>query len=329
LNSHPARVFEEVNKQPTLISNSFKPIEPLTIDELMLVAFQQRDPLLTPILNRGDLAMVYGPRGSGKTHLLLALTIALACGGSFGPWSSTGNHGILYLDGELMGRSMLERVALHAPDGDFDSKKLRIFTPELLTEGDALPDLSTPEGQLRVDQAITTTDAVIVIDNLSSWCRSGRENEGESWLSILEWLLSLRRRGHCVILVHHSGKGGDQRGTSRREDHLDLVLKMTLPSDHDPKNGCRFNVEFSKARHLQGSDSQSLEFSMIVENGSAKWSYATCTESTFTQVVTLTNEGISQTEIAKELNINRSTVNRHCKKAEIDGLIAKQSRLAK
>jgi KaiC/GvpD/RAD55 family RecA-like ATPase len=329
LNANPARIFEEVNKQPALIANSFKPIEPLTIDQLMLVSFQKRDPLLTPILNRGDIAMAYGPRGSGKTHFLLALTMALAGGGSFGPWQSTGNHAVLYLDGELQGRSMLERVALHAPDSDFDSKKLRIFTPELLADGDALPDLSTTEGQLRVDQAITSDDAIIVIDNLSSWCRSGRENEGESWLSILEWLLSLRRRGHCVILVHHSGKGGDQRGTSRREDHLDLVLKMTLPSDHDPENGCRFNVEFSKARHLQGSDSQSLEFSMTVENGSAKWSYRTSKDSTFNQVVTLTNDGLSQTEIAKELGLNRSTVNRHCKKAEADGLVAKQPRFAK
>jgi RecA-family ATPase len=227
LNSNPARIFEEVNKPPTLIANSFKPIEPLTIDQLMLKVFQGREPLLTPIFNSGDLAMIFGPRGVGKTHLLFALTMALVSSGAFGPWLSTGSHGVLYLDGELMGQTMLERVSLHAPDGDFDSSKLRIFTPELLADGDALPDLSTIEGQTRVDQAITTNDRVIVIDNLSSWCRSGRENEGESWLSILEWLLSLRRRGYCVILVHHSGKGGDQRGTSRREDHLDQAI--TIP----------------------------------------------------------------------------------------------------
>jgi energy-coupling factor transporter ATP-binding protein EcfA2 len=328
LNANPQRAFTDVLKQ-TPLEKMFRPIQPLPIDQLIKQNFQKREPLLSPILNRGDLVMVYGPRGSGKTHFLIALTMALASGGEFGPWTSTSAHGVLYLDGELMGITMLERIALQAPDSEFDNSKLRVFTPELLPDGDSLPDLSTNEGQARVDQAITSNDRVIVIDNLSSWCRTGRENEGESWLSILEWLLSLRRPGRCVILVHHSGKGGDQRGTSRREDHLDTVLKLSLPADHDPENGCRFNMEFSKARHLQGRDSQSLEFSMNTDSDSARWTYATLKESTYHRVIELINDGLKQTEIASELNVDRSTVSRHCKKAETEGLIAKQARGAK
>ena len=57
----------------------------------------------------------------------------------------------------------------------------------------------------------------MVIDNLSTLCRYGRENESESWGPVQEWILGLRRRGLSVLLVHHAGKGGTQRGTSRRE----------------------------------------------------------------------------------------------------------------
>jgi len=34
------------------------------------------------------------------------------------------------------------------------------------------------------------------------------------------WLLVLRRRGISVMVIHHAGKSGLQRGTSRREDVL-------------------------------------------------------------------------------------------------------------
>ena len=32
-----------------------------------------------------------------------------------------------------------------------------------------------------------------------------------------------------VLFVHHSGKGGQQRGTSRREDVLDTVIALRYP----------------------------------------------------------------------------------------------------
>ena len=34
------------------------------------------------------------------------------------------------------------------------------------------------------------------------------------------WLLKLRRQGKSVLLIHHAGTNGRQRGTSRREDAL-------------------------------------------------------------------------------------------------------------
>ena len=39
-----------------------------------------------------------------------------------------------------------------------------------------------------------------------------------------EWILYLRAKGKSVIFVHHAGKNGKQRGSSRREDVLDTVI---------------------------------------------------------------------------------------------------------
>src|SRR4051794_33801284 len=69
----------------------------------------------------------------------------------------------------------------------------------------------------QVGEAIATDTALVVLDNLSSLA-GGRENEGDDWRPMQDLVLSLRRRGTSTLLVHHSGKGGQQRGTSRRED---------------------------------------------------------------------------------------------------------------
>ena len=65
-----------------------------------------------------------------------------------------------------------------------------------------------------------------MVDSLSTLCRSGVENESESWLPVQEWALRLRRNGVSVLFVHHAGKSGKQRGTSRREDVLDTIFHV-------------------------------------------------------------------------------------------------------
>ena len=94
-----------------------------------------------------------------------------------------------------------------------------------------MPDVSTVAGQAAIDHMIQDAE-VVFVDNLSCWARSGRENEAESWLPIADWILSLRRRGIAVVLVHHAGKGGQQRGTSKREDLLDVVIGLSRPKDY-------------------------------------------------------------------------------------------------
>ena len=63
------------------------------------------------------------------------------------------------------------------------------------------------------------------------------------------WLLQLRRQGVAVLLIHHAGTNGRQRGTSRREDALDTVIALRRPDDYSPEQGARFEVHFEKLRN--------------------------------------------------------------------------------
>lgn len=302
-----------------------RPIEALDAHALALMNFKMRDVILSPWLHTQDLCMVFAARGIGKTHFALAVAFAIATGGTFAKWSAPQPKKVLYLDGELPGGVMQQRLLMHCPDVEPEPGFLRIFTPDLLPEGRLMPDLSTLEGQLSIDSMILDAD-VVVVDNLSAWARSGRENEAESWLPIADWILNLRRRGIAVILIHHAGKGGQQRGTSKREDLLDVVIGLSRPTDYDPSQGAVFVSEFTKARNLTGEDAESLELKLGGDADRASWTWGTVESSTYDRIVALTKEGLKPGEICVELDINKSTVSRHLRKARELGDVQPESR---
>src|SRR5262249_29732034 len=104
---------------------------------------------------------------------------------------------------------------------------------------------------------------LIIVDNLSTLCRGLRENEADSWGPVQEWALRLRAAGKSVLFIHHAGKGGAQRGTSRKEDVLDTVISLRRPLDYDASQGARFEVHFTKSRGFFGDEASPFEAWLI------------------------------------------------------------------
>jgi len=339
LSAHPeasATDIEALPINPALAKNNSvqseyrRPIRAVDLHELAKMQFKPRDPLLEPWLHSQDLCMVYAARGIGKTHFSLAVAYAVATGSKFLDWQATQPRKVLYLDGELPGNVMQTRLLMHLPVQEPQPGYFSIFTPDLLSIDELMPDLATPQGQAIINTMIEPDTALVVVDNLSAWARGTRaENDAESWLPIASWVLALRRRGIAVLLVHHAGKGGDQRGTSKREDLLDVVIRLSRPTDYDPKQGARFELTFTKARNHHGADAEGLEVTLLQDsNDSASWSWNTLEGSTYLRVINLANEGLSQADIARELEVNRSTVNRHYRRAHEEGKITKPKKEA-
>ena len=80
-------------------------------------------------------------------------------------------------------------------------------------------------GQGAIDPLLGGVD-LLILDNLSPLCTNGSESASDAWVPMQNWLLKLRRQGITVLLVHHAGTNGRQRGTSRREDALDTVIAL-------------------------------------------------------------------------------------------------------
>lgn len=298
------------------VAPTLKVYKAVNILELVSHTFKPREQILSPWLLTQSLNMLYAWRGVGKTHVALGIAYAIATGGAFLCWTANEKRKVMYLDGEMPGASLQARLAKLGTTSteDFDPDYFRILTPDL-QEG-SMPDLATYEGQAAIDDLIADAE-VIVVDNLSSMARSGgRENDAESWQIIAEWALIQRQRGKTVIFVHHSGKGGAQRGTSKREDILDTVISLKRPPDYESGEGAKFEVHFEKGRDLHGSDAEPFEAALVTDvHGNQTWSILKLADSTYERVVVLANEGLSQVDIAVELDINKSNVSRHMKKA--------------
>jgi putative DNA primase/helicase len=285
------------------------------VKEFLQMKLPVRENILSPWLPAQGLAMIYAPRGIGKTHIALGIAYAVASQSPFLGWQPPKAHGVLYLDGEMPATLMQERLAslvkkeLLAP--------FKLLTPDL--QQDAMPDLATYKGQIMLEPFLEGID-LIIVDNISTLCRDLKENDADSWIPVQEWALKMRASGKSVLFIHHAGKGGNQRGTSKREDILDTVMLLKRSENYKAKDGAVFEVHFEKARGFLGADAEPFEAQLMTQpNGAVEWMIRPVSSSSYEQIVHLASQGYPQNEIAKQMSLHKSNVSRNIKKAQEEG----------
>ncbi|TLM66291.1 MAG: hypothetical protein FDZ69_06530 [Deltaproteobacteria bacterium] len=290
------------------------------IADFLSLALPPREMLLAPWLPKQGLAMAYAPRGLGKTHFSLGVAYAVASGGTFMRWAADAPRGVLFIDGEMPARVLQERLAAITVSHDKEpTAPLRIVTPDLQPRG--MIDLSRQEDQAELAPFLENI-SLIIVDNLSTLCRTGKEKDGDDWLPVQGWALQQRAAGRSVLFIHHSGKNGEQRGTSRREDVLDTVVALRRPGDYTPDRGASFEVHFEKARGLYGEDTKPFEATLITApDGRQHWVMQPLEDSTVEKVAKLLSEGVRQNDIADLIGVNKGTVSKAKSKAMALGLV--------
>ncbi len=260
-----------------------------------------RAAILDPILSRKSLALLYGPRGLGKTFAALGIAWAAASGGSFLGWRASRPHRVCYIDGEMAAADIRQRLGLFgAPPPSLT------FLLADLNRHDGLPDLGTAEGLNKLIRGWGETPHLLVLDNLASLVGTTR-NGADCWSTIQDYLLYLRRLGVAVLIVHHANNSGRQRGTSQREDVLDTVLALRRPGDYRPSDGARFEIHFEKARGLHGEAVNPIEARLETDaTGNARWNWRPANESELDRVAALLKDGLNPNRVARELGISKS-----------------------
>lgn len=318
---------QSVNTQKQHIDNSPNvvnfptPLKVVTLAELLAQDIVERENILAPWLPVQGLAMIYAGRGVGKTQIALDIAYAVASGIKlFNKWEVGTPRGVIYLDGEMPLRLLQERLAAIVAAAHIEpSAPLEFITPDLQDSG--MPDLATPAGQAAINASIGDDIELIIVDNLSTLAPSAKENENDSWVPLQTWALQHRAKGRTVLFIHHGGKGGQQRGNSRKEDVLDTVIALRRPDDYNPKDGAVFQIHFEKARGFHGDDSAPFEARLISDDKNARsWSTRSVEQSTLDKVASLLKDGLSANDIAQETGLPRSTVYHNVKKAKEAGL---------
>ena len=131
---------------------------------------------------------------------------------------------------------------------DVSNDRLRILAADNSEVG---INLGSTEGQQALEPHL---DGLDLLDNLSTLMTTGSAGASNSWLPMQTWLLRLRRKGIAVLLIHHAGVNGQQRGTSPREEALDTVIALRRPTDYSPEEGAQVEVHIEKARTWAGRE---------------------------------------------------------------------------
>jgi hypothetical protein len=170
-------------------------------------------------------------------------------------------------------------------------------------------------------------DALSLNQALDPWfckhiCQNGdaSENDAASWDAVQTWLLNLRRQGFAVLIVHHDGKDGRQRGTSKREDIIDQVLHLKQPVDYKPSEGTRFEAHLTKGRQVWGDLAEAFEASVSGADSLAVWTWkALRAADRYKEIRELVLSGATVRSIAEEVSLPSTTVYRAIQKMRKQG----------
>lgn len=284
------------------------------INDFLNTKFPPRKMLISPILPEKGLLMLYAAKGIGKTWISTEMAYTVSGGSSmFGDkWKCEKPKKVLYVDGEMPASTLQKRFKSVVDNRSSEyyptNEHLKILCSDTYEYG--IPDLSTRKGQEFIEESLEDIK-LLILDNISSLCNSGNENDSESWMPMQNWLLSLKRRGISVVFISHAGKSGNQRGNSKKEDLLDTVVSLKRPKDYQTGEGARFEVHYEKTRGFYGQEATPFE---VQKKGNFWTSKPLVQEDITDQIFQFKKEGRTQRSIAEELGISPAKVNRTLKR---------------
>ena len=167
---------------------------------------------------------------------------------------------------------------------------------------------------------------VLLLDNLSTLGSGMKENDADAWELVNNWLLDLRRHRIAVIIIHHAGRSGEMRGTTRREDNVFWVIKLEdMKENADDKRGARFLSDFRKSRNTQDKVPSYVWHFVTESAGEVTISHTQA--QTVDVLLRLIESGVTRhKELTEAMKLASYEISRMAKKAENEGWITRPRR---
>lgn len=258
----------------------------LTVDKIRRKGREHPTVLIKPWLLTGQMTIIYGQYGSGKS--LLTISIAMILGSKdydqkhceIGKWQVKNPSGCLYIDGELGELEMEERIKTFEWTGKQPpGYKIRVLSvPEYQLETEDTFTLSDRKNQQKVIQWLkdNPTYKLVVLDSASTLFGLVDENNNSEWNTKINPLLrDLRALDVACILLHHAGKSEKKglRGASAMGAMAHNIFRLTNSGKKDIDEGeAWFNITKDKQRASGISFKPfSLHYSRTTDKSQTHW----------------------------------------------------------
>lgn len=250
----------EVDTFEEPLSTAQGPFEFFTIDSLVRLAAIPRPPkMLSHLVRKGELSVLFSSAGVGKSTLALQLAVNVARGTSVDDIHLTNEHPpatVMYLDLENPARTIAERVQ-HGFDG-----KERLHIVKQAVNGEAMKSPLEFVKAIQSAQEAVRAD-LIVIDNLSCFYMDGEKKSEAN--KLITPLHELAQSGPAVLAIAHTPKRdantpiglSDLSGSAQFGNRPDHVFALNATSTADQV----YLIEF-KARE----DQKVFEHEVLVMN---------------------------------------------------------------
>jgi hypothetical protein len=292
-----------------LAAEWFQPVEDFIVEPIPSKKVFISDKSGNPVFTSASINQIFAFRGYGKSLFMLGVLDLMIHGGEMLGYKSDGGLKVLLCDGELPPQDLQKRLKQFVGDSH---EQMKLMSTHNLPNH-MFPALSDLDFQSEFLNRITKDQPdVIVFDTLTA-CFKFDTNDTDEWLVINQFLVELRQRGICVIITHHAGKNGTQRGRTDGDDNLDLVIKLDAPSGHTAGMGLHFVLSYEKVR----ADSRLSGFEVVYDDGA--WEIVTTGD--FESTVAALNDGKSYKWFETQLGISSKKIAAYKKKAEALGLL--------
>jgi len=294
----------------------------LSEDEFMNIAMPERVHVVKGLIVEKTITIVNGFRGGGKSWFVDVLSNEISWGGQIGPWKVEKPLNCLKIDGEMPLSLLQERMRKMNAGRDVEEKPAKWYIyPESYAYRIGLNRANLLEAvwRSRIQDEIERLDiGLLVLDNLSSLCPGIDENDKTPFDAVNRWLLELRFNGVTIIMTHHTGKSGEQRGTSAHEDHVDTALVLEKPPGYIYDDGCKFVCTPTKDRDfIMHGESVTLQLTDDPDTGRSE--FATVITKGGRGQAVLLGPTLTRSD-ARDLGISDRTLYRIRKQAEEEGV---------
>ncbi len=270
-----------------------------TLADLLAVPLPVQQPLLDGLLKEGQSLMLWAAPGVGKTMVALSMALAVAGGGQFLAWKAPAPKKVLYVDGEMHLGDLQERLrdlmgAVKGLDEREVKGNLVVMARQDQDPDTDFPDIAAEPGQDEIfTRVVGGKFDLVILDNFSVLAQVNDENDAAAMAPVLAFLMRLKQANKAAILVHHSGKGGnDYRGSSKLATTFEVIAGLTAATGIESRYPASFDMRFDKFRNVRGESIEATRAWLSKgSDGALEWKFKASEDAQLSKLVEAVRSG--------------------------------------